>query len=160
MRLFPSIFTGLWLLLLAVPAKGGTTIPCPDCETPIPINTEGLLRGDTFHCPNCGLTLTLNRNSEEPAKGVLNQLQELKKAAAVSSKTHGRAKGSSHLTNKVKVEKKSAPIEIPADSQGKVIVLLESSSDGENWKPAKPRTYGTNKKIYYRVRTVSISEPK
>jgi transcription elongation factor Elf1 len=43
-------------------AKGqhmDNALPCPRCESSVPIPVEAVLFGKDFSCPNCGLTITL-----------------------------------------------------------------------------------------------------
>ena len=52
----------------------------------------------------------------------------------------------------------STSIAIPFGVKGKVSVILETSSDKVTWTPAQPGTYGTDKKLYFRVRMVKVTD--
>jgi hypothetical protein len=51
--------------------------------------------------------------------------------------------------------RQSTAVVIPADTNGPVNIILESTVDLVTWTPAMPGTYGTStQKRFFRVRTV------
>lgn len=51
---------------------------CPDCNTPIPYDTYGLLQGKKFSCPNCSLSLGLAPQSRDTVKDAMEEYENLK----------------------------------------------------------------------------------
>ncbi|MGJ8684218.1 MAG: hypothetical protein ACSHWW_06325 [Nonlabens sp.] len=50
-------------------------IPCPKCQTPIAVDNELYLKGETFSCSNCDHKLGM----EEPTDLSIEKLNELKR---------------------------------------------------------------------------------
>ena len=58
-------------------------VPCPVCNTTIPINTQALLTGAKFNCPNvdCDASIALAAESKPVVKDTIETFEELKKGA-------------------------------------------------------------------------------
>lgn len=56
----------------------GQKLDCPDCGTPIPYDTYGLLQGKKFACSNCHLTLNLDPQSHESVKNAMEEFEHMK----------------------------------------------------------------------------------
>ena len=54
-------------------------IRCPDCNTQIPFDPHELIRGTRFGCPNCSVSIGIERGSRETVKNALDKLGELKR---------------------------------------------------------------------------------
>lgn len=54
-------------------------IPCPVCQTPIPISPRALLAGAQFVCPQCSAVIGLHQDSKPIVKDSLDKLEEAKK---------------------------------------------------------------------------------
>ena len=55
-----------------------TTIPCPVCNTPIPIEVQSLLLGTKFSCPQCSALIGIQQESVDVAKNAIEKFEELK----------------------------------------------------------------------------------
>lgn len=51
---------------------------CPDCNTPIPYDTYGLLQGKKFSCAKCGLSLGLAPQSHATVNNAMQEYENLK----------------------------------------------------------------------------------
>jgi phage FluMu protein Com len=56
-----------------------TTIRCPLCGTPIPVETDALIKGVGFQCPKCQSVISLCSNSAPVFKGAMETLERLKR---------------------------------------------------------------------------------
>ena len=54
-------------------------ISCPDCSTRIPFDPQELIKGTRFGCPNCSISIGIERGSRETVKDALDKLEELKR---------------------------------------------------------------------------------
>ncbi len=54
------------------------TIPCPVCKTKIPFDTNQLLQGMQFVCPNCQAAIGLAEESKPLVKETMQKFEELK----------------------------------------------------------------------------------
>lgn len=54
-------------------------MPCPNCQSFIPISMHQLMSMNSIFCPVCGLRLDINKNSSERAGEALRKLEEIKK---------------------------------------------------------------------------------
>ena len=43
------------------------SMPCPECETPIPLDVQALLSGVAAVCPGCGARLELDTQGSQDA---------------------------------------------------------------------------------------------
>ncbi len=55
------------------------TVPCPQCQTPIPFEPRALISGIGFSCPKCQATIAISGPSRAVAKESLERLEALKK---------------------------------------------------------------------------------
>jgi phage FluMu protein Com len=55
-----------------------TAIRCPLCGTPIPVDTDALIKGVGFQCPKCQSVINLCSNSAPTLKGAMETLERLK----------------------------------------------------------------------------------
>lgn len=62
-------------------------IPCPVCNTKIPIDTKQLLMGTQFSCPNCYASIGLADESKAVVEETMKRFEELKNASLKSSKS-------------------------------------------------------------------------
>lgn len=60
------------------------TIPCPVCQTKIPFDTQQLLAGVKFMCPNCQAAIGLADESKPLVQKTMDGFDQLKKEAAKS----------------------------------------------------------------------------
>lgn len=44
------------------------TLPCPECQTPIPFDVEAMLRGEKFQCTKCHATVGLGEKPDVNAE--------------------------------------------------------------------------------------------
>ncbi|WP_115718184.1 hypothetical protein [Gallaecimonas mangrovi] len=56
-----------------------TAIPCPNCGTEIPIETDTLLKGSRFCCGHCGASVGLCAGSRPVVSKALNAFDTLKR---------------------------------------------------------------------------------
>ncbi len=54
------------------------TIPCPECQTPMPISVQHLLTGQAIAClhPQCGVVLKIDQQKSANALAKVEKLQE------------------------------------------------------------------------------------
>jgi len=64
------------------------SIPCPDCGTAIHFDTNALLAGAKFACPNCEAEIALTRAGDPSIETVRGQLSALKAAMENSGGEH------------------------------------------------------------------------
>ncbi len=57
-------------------------IPCPVCQTQIPADSNLLLTGMQFSCPNCNAAIGLSPKSAPVVENAMNEFEELKKEVA------------------------------------------------------------------------------
>lgn len=63
-------------------------IPCPDCSTQVPIETDELLRGVKFSCPRCKIQISLAQESVFVTANALKQYSALLKESEQSQRSH------------------------------------------------------------------------
>ncbi|HPF10565.1 MAG TPA: hypothetical protein PLP62_03885 [Flavobacteriaceae bacterium] len=54
------------------------SIPCPECNTPIPIDLKTLMEKGSATCPHCQLTLQVNNNSKGLIQETFQKFEDLK----------------------------------------------------------------------------------
>lgn len=54
-------------------------IPCPVCQTQIPADSNLLLTGMQFSCPNCSAAIGLSQKSTPIVERAMNDFKELRK---------------------------------------------------------------------------------
>jgi transcription elongation factor Elf1 len=54
--------------------QGG--IPCPECQSFIPMSLEKVLGQRQFSCPSCGLQLTIDLNQSQQGMKVLQNIKQ------------------------------------------------------------------------------------
>lgn len=54
------------------------TIPCPVCATKIPFDTNLLLAGTQFNCPNCSASIGISQDNISAAEEAMKKFEELK----------------------------------------------------------------------------------
>tara|TARA_R110002072_G_scaffold85317_4_gene193405 strand:+ start:4958 stop:5161 length:204 start_codon:yes stop_codon:yes gene_type:complete len=56
-------------------------IPCPVCNTKIPFDTNQLLMGTSFICPNeqCNASIALSKESKPEIENVITKFENIKK---------------------------------------------------------------------------------
>lgn len=54
------------------------SINCPNCGSTIYFSSEGLLRGESFHCSKCQCTIRLPHSSCEILKDAIDKFNDLK----------------------------------------------------------------------------------
>jgi len=62
------------------------SIPCPTCQAKIPFDTNQLLMGVQFACPNCQSVIGLAAESKEIVQETMQKLEEIKKGEFRSNK--------------------------------------------------------------------------
>ena len=60
------------------------TIACPDCNTPIAVNTDLLLQGTSFTCVGCGLKLSLSPKSRQLSQHAVSEIRNIQSLAKQS----------------------------------------------------------------------------
>lgn len=65
-----------------------TSINCPDCNAPIPVESTLLLAGQKFDCPNphCGTSISLSPADTEKVATAINEFKNLKENALQQSR--------------------------------------------------------------------------
>ena len=61
-------------------------LECPVCHSKIPFDTNQLLAGAQFVCPECGLKIGLPDESKHIVHTAMKKFEELKKISSNSSK--------------------------------------------------------------------------
>ena len=51
-------------------------IPCPECKSFIPMSIMQLLTEQVFKCPNCGLTIYLDKDQSKESMEALSKLDK------------------------------------------------------------------------------------
>jgi transcription elongation factor Elf1 len=54
------------------------SIDCPDCGTPIAIETRALMEGASFTCGNCGVEISMAGRAEESWRAAQAKFEALK----------------------------------------------------------------------------------
>ncbi len=54
-------------------------IPCPVCQTKIPISVHALLQGVSFTCPTCFAAIGIAKEAVPQVKNAVEKFEELKK---------------------------------------------------------------------------------
>jgi len=49
-------------------------MPCPNCQSFIPISMYQLLESKSIFCPSCGLKLNIDNKSSDKAKKILEKI--------------------------------------------------------------------------------------
>lgn len=62
-------------------------IPCPVCNTSIPIELNKLLAGLQFVCPNCKAAIGLANESKEIVENTMSKLKKIKDNLSTQKKT-------------------------------------------------------------------------
>lgn len=64
-------------------------IECPDCRSPIYIESTLLLAGKSFKCSNqnCGTTISLSLSETEKVAQAFNKFQEIRESAIAQAKS-------------------------------------------------------------------------
>lgn len=57
-------------------------IPCPVCNTKIPFDTQQLIAGVQFACPNCHASIGLALESKAIVEETMKKFEELKHSSA------------------------------------------------------------------------------
>lgn len=65
-----------------------TAINCPDCGSPIPVESTLLLAGQKFECPNpqCGTSIALSPADTDKVAAAISEFENLKEHALQQSK--------------------------------------------------------------------------
>ena len=58
------------------------SIPCPQCQTPIPFEARALIAGQSFSCPNCTAAIGLTAGSRDVAETALDKLEAMRDQVA------------------------------------------------------------------------------
>lgn len=66
--------------------KYSQSLPCPTCQTPIPFDSQELLKGTQFTCPNCQAVIGLAQESRPVVQEVMQKFDELKSNIAKQKK--------------------------------------------------------------------------
>lgn len=61
--------------------KSEQSIPCPVCQTKIVFDSESLLHGHKFSCPNCSAVIGLAQESIAPTADMMEKYKQLKETA-------------------------------------------------------------------------------
>lgn len=54
------------------------SIPCPDCQTPIPFDINLLIQGSQFTCPRCKASIGIAQESLSQVKNAKEKFDEMK----------------------------------------------------------------------------------
>lgn len=68
-----------------------TSINCPDCNSPIYIQSDALLQGASFSCsnPQCSVAISLSTSDMSTVSSAINQFEDLRQEAVNGSKNDG-----------------------------------------------------------------------
>ncbi|MDX1804915.1 MAG: hypothetical protein R3292_12610 [Alcanivorax sp.] len=62
-----------------------TTIPCPNCQCAIHLETDALLAGTRFSCSGCDAAVSLTNTSKPVVSNAMQEFEKLMKAQGKST---------------------------------------------------------------------------